>query len=165
MKANQSIATADTACAAVIDLDNLLHRGFDYGHRARPQADLDVLGLARMLREKLGVTCGTVCRNRPFPPLAAALWQRLGFTTISVGMNVDDAAISEAKRWVASGVVRLVLLTGDYDFADLVRLLRKQGVAVEIAAKSFTCSKRLRAIVDAFTAVDGFVRPPVTYCS
>jgi predicted nuclease of predicted toxin-antitoxin system len=152
--------SADSAiCAAVFDLDNMLHRGFDKKGRALPQAELDVVGLASMLREH-GVTCGTVCRNRQFPPLAAALWQRLGFQTVSVGANVDEVAMAEAERWATAGAKRVVLLTGDSDFAGVVARLRQKGVGVEIVARTVKCSKRLRALASQFTALDRFVRPP-----
>jgi|GEM_PF-5122973 len=154
-----SSSAVGSTCAAVFDLDNILHRGFDRKGRPLPQAELDVVGLAKMLREH-GVTCGTVCRNRQFAPLAAALWRRLGFETVSVGANVDDVAIAEAERWAAGGARRIVLLTGDKDFAGVVAGLRQKGVAVEIVAPTVKCSKRLRALATAFTALDNFVRPP-----
>ena len=146
--------------ACVIDLDNILHRGFEKSGAARPQAQLDILRLSSALRER-GITRGTICRNREFPALAEQLWDRLGFKVVAARKNCDDAVIDAAKHYAQAGVQELVLVGGDDDYRRVVTSLRAQGVRVEIWSRRAKASEKLISASDAVRYIDDFIIVPI----
>jgi len=146
--------------ACVVDLDNILNRGFDKKRgAARPQAQLDILRLAAALREH-GVTCGTICRNRDFPPLAEQLWGKLGFRVIAANKNCDDEVIEAAKGYAYAGVSELILVAGDSDYVPLVTTLRARGIRVQVWSRRATTSKQLVGVASRVRDIDSFLTAP-----
>lgn len=142
--------------ACVIDLDNLLHRGFDDAAYARPQARLDVFALLAKLQQQ-GVRQGSICRNRAFSRLGEELWNKLGFKAVAAGTNCDSHVIRESLCYAALGAQAIVLVAGDGDYSALLRLLHSNGVRVEVWARRSNCAKRLIDLADRVEYVDRFL--------
>lgn len=152
----QQIRRRETA-AAVFDLDNLLHRGFDRRtRRPRPQAGLDVHGICAALRAR-GVSFGAVCRNREFSSEDAQVWSGLGFRAVAARRNCDDLVINVANDLVRSGVETLVLVAGDGDYIPMVKDLHRKDIEVEVWARSANVSRRLASSVTRIQFVDLFI--------
>jgi hypothetical protein len=149
---------ADGRLACVVDLDNMLHRGFDrQTKRPRPQADIDVMGLSAELYAR-GVSRGTVCRNREFSLLASAIWRAKGFKVLAAHKNCDNAVIDEALTYAKTGIDTLILIAGDGDYTDLVKELRRKGICVEVWARSYNISTGLAKAASNIRFVDRFVK-------
>jgi uncharacterized LabA/DUF88 family protein len=146
--------------ACVVDLDNLLHRGFDKrSGTAKPQGQLDILGLSAALRQR-GVACGTICRNWDFPPLAQQLWAKLGFKVVASRHNCDDDVISEAESYAEAGVAQLILVGGDGDYTKAVKALRARGIRVEIWSRKASTSEDLAGAADSVRYIDRYLTMP-----
>ncbi len=148
----------DQHAVAVVDLDNLLHRGlFKQSHTPRPQGVLDVKGLAAALKAA-GVSGGAVCRNRAFPPFAQLLWESLGFKTISTGHNCDPEVMRELERQVDHpSVDRVVLVAGDGGYRTTLRNLKARQLLVEVWGRQKSTSKKLAEEADCVRWIDGFI--------
>jgi hypothetical protein len=143
--------------AAVVDLDNMLHRGFDrHSGRPRPQAGIDVVGLCAELRCR-GVSSGTICRNKHFPAHLAQLWRSQGFEVLPVGRNCDDAVKQEALRYVSIGKRTIILMAGDGDYVKLVDQLHNLGVRLEVWARRANYSQELARSADRVRFIDWFL--------
>lgn len=149
--------------ACVIDTDNLLHRGFDkQTRRARPQAQLDAVGLTAALRGR-GVSTGTICRNWSFSDFAARFWAGLGFCVAATRTNCDERVKAEGARYAEQGCQGLVLVSGDGDYCDMVRTLRSKSVFVEVWARRANASTKLVGMADRVRYIDEFILPSVTF--
>lgn len=147
-----------TAC--VVDLDNLLHRGIEKSSgTSRRRAQLDVMMFASELRKR-GVTQGTICRNWDFHLLEQRLWNALGFDTVAARTNCDAKAMLAAIAFVEAGYRELVLVTGDGDYVDVVRVMQDCGVRVEIWARRATTAAALIEAADSIRFIDGFLHIP-----
>jgi hypothetical protein len=147
-----------TAC--VVDLDNLLHRGFEKRTgAARPQAQLDVRAFAAALKQR-GVTIGTICRNRSFTALAEQTWAALGFTAIAAGKNCDPHVELAVENYAQAGCRDLVLVAGDGDYCGIVRRLQAQGIRVEVWSRKASASTELINTADQVRYIDTFLLPP-----
>ncbi len=160
MPASCNVQVQPNQVACVVDLDNLLHRGFDKrSGSAKPQGQLDILGLSTALRQR-GVVCGTVCRNWDFPALAEQLWVKLGYKVHASRHNCDDDVISEAESYAEAGVGQLILVGGDGDYTKAVKALRARGIRVEIWARKASTSEDLAGAADSVRYIDRFLTIP-----
>lgn len=145
------------SAAAVIDLDNLLHRGFDRRtQRPRPQAELNVHGICAALRAR-GVWFGAVCRNREFSSRDAQVWSSLGFKAVAARRNCDDLVINVANDLVRSGIETLVLVAGDGDYIPMVKDFRRKDIKVEVWARSANVSYFLANSASTIQYIDSFI--------
>lgn len=145
--------------ACVVDLDNILHRGFDRRTGlARPQAIFDAAGFSKELRAR-GVDRGTICRNWKFSELSERFWGGLGFSVRASRSNCDSRVIDEAKRYSANGCHTLVLVSGDSDYCELVDHLRASGIFVEIWARRSNASRQLIRMADRVQHIDNLLLP------
>ncbi|MEA2976416.1 MAG: hypothetical protein QOF19_1936 [Alphaproteobacteria bacterium] len=152
-------AAANIAC--VVDLDNILHRGFDKrSGLPRHQGQLDILGLSTALRDR-GVVCGSVCRNRRFSQVAEKVWSKLGFKVVAAGDNCDDEVISEVEGYAKAGIQELILIAGDGDYCRAVTRIRAQNIRVECWARRANASEKLIGASDGFRCIDDFVTTPI----
>lgn len=126
----------------VADFDNLANDSDT--NPDQPQALVDVLGLARILRAE-GVTKGTVVRNRTFSAIADAVWKQAGFDTKSCHRNVDDDVIEVARAYAQDPALRtLVLLGTDGIYTRLVTELQARGIRVLVWGVKRKFSRRLK---------------------
>jgi len=131
------------ATAAVIDLDNLLHRGVDrLTGRSRPQALLDIHGFCSALWGR-GVVRGTVCRNRQFSPEEKRQWSRFGFATVTTGRNCDPDVIKIARCFAQQGVKEIVLVSGDHGYSSMVKEFGTRNIFVEVWSRTEKLSQEL----------------------
>jgi hypothetical protein len=152
-------SASEPGSAALVDVDNLLHRGFDRRARlSRPQAILDARGLATALRSR-GVDRGTICRNWAFSKIAREFWAGFGFMVSSSGTNCDQQVVAEARRYAEDGCQTLILVSGDGDYCDLVDRLRRNGIFVEVWARRSSSSRDLLRLANRVQYVDPFVLP------
>jgi hypothetical protein len=150
-------AHALTGAAAVVDLDNMLHRGFDKNSgRPRPQADLDIPGFCSELRHR-GAYSGTICRNRAFREQDARSWHEQGYEVLATGTNCDDVVSQEALRYAKIGKGTIILVAGDGDYEKLVDQLRGRGVYVEVWARRANYSLKLAQAANRLGFVDQFL--------
>jgi len=146
-----------TEAAAVVDLDNMLHRGFDkISGRPRPQADLDIEGFCSELRGR-GAYSGTICRNRAFREQDARSWHEQGFEVLAAGGNCDDVVAQEARRYAAIGKRTIILVAGDGDYKKLATELRGRGVFIEVWARRANHSAKLAQAASRVRFIDQFL--------
>ncbi|MBK3662688.1 NYN domain-containing protein [Bradyrhizobium diazoefficiens] len=155
-------ALNDTHCrtAIVIDTDSLLHRGIDKKTgRARPQRSFNYFALAAALRERR-VCDGSFCRNRDFPARAVHMIRAIGLKPIAVRENVDRVAMLEAIEYAFAGFERVILVTHDGDYLNVMRAIQACGIAVEVWGLRQGASKKLTQAADRVVWIDYLMLPP-----
>lgn len=146
--------------AIVIDTDSLLHRGTNKKTgRARPQRSFNYFALAAALREQR-VCDGSFCRNRNFPARAEHMIQAMGLKPIAVHENVDRVAMLEAIEYAFAGFERVILVTHDGDYLNVMRTIQACGIAVEVWGLRECASKKLTQAADRVVWIDDLMLPP-----
>lgn len=142
--------------ACVIDVDNMLARRGQFGRYAR--ATLDLFRLRDLLRER-GVTEGVAFQNYPFTALGAKVWECLGISAVSTRKNADDAAKLQAINFALDQVDRVIVISGDSDFAEVADAIRGY-CKVEVMCLRASASRELMWAADQVTWVDDAVIEP-----
>jgi len=73
----------------------------------------------------------------------------------AVEKGVDVALVTDMlKSAFADAYDLCILVSGDHDFSEAVKIIKDRGVRVEIAAFEHTISGELRMLADKFTCLD-----------
>jgi hypothetical protein len=137
--------------AAVIDLDNVLHRG------GRSRLVLDVINLTRELRHA-SVVVGTVCCHYRPAAMGELLWCKFGFNVVAANDNCDPQVIAAAIGYGSrSDINKIVLIAGDGGYCPMVDQLQQAGIGVEVWARRSSLSTKLARCAAQVRWIDQFL--------
>lgn len=73
----------------------------------------------------------------------------------AIEKGVDVALVTDMLKFAFMNVYDVcILVSGDNDFAEAVRIVKDRGIRVEIAAFEHTISRELRLLADKFISLD-----------
>jgi uncharacterized LabA/DUF88 family protein len=76
----------------------------------------------------------------------------------SIEKGVDVSLVTDMLKFAFMNVLDVcILVSGDNDFAEAVKIVKDRGIRVEIAAFEHSIGRDLRMLADKFTSIDSIV--------